>query len=189
MAVTTLLVTQLVGQAWIRNPDGTLTPLRPGMSVPVDANIVTADGSMVVLEADGYPPIVIGGGRDVVLSADMFATDVDVTTVAVEGLENSDVQRVLDALNSGSDPFSSLDSTAAVLESSGRLTSNAGFVRLAPVIEITSPLGVEYPRSTPTFEFFNVSGVEESSRTFGQAMAALEISADAATSADTPTAP
>ncbi|MEG0052274.1 MAG: hypothetical protein RR715_03325 [Comamonas sp.] len=56
MATTTVLVAQLTGQAWVRDADGNLTPLREGMRIPADAQVVTASGSTVQLQADGQPP-------------------------------------------------------------------------------------------------------------------------------------
>lgn len=49
MATTTVLVTQLTGQAWVRDADGNLTPLREGMRIAADAQVVTASGSSVQL--------------------------------------------------------------------------------------------------------------------------------------------
>ena len=55
MATTTVLVTQLTGQAWVRDADGNLTPLREGMRIPADANVVTAWHA--VAEWDGRKPL------------------------------------------------------------------------------------------------------------------------------------
>lgn len=52
MANTSALITKLEGQAWIRNADGNLQPLRVGMRIPLDAEIVTAAGSQLSLQGD-----------------------------------------------------------------------------------------------------------------------------------------
>ena len=79
MATTTVLVAQLTGQAWVRDADGNLTPLREGMRIPADAQVVTASGSTVQLQADGQPPLVVGENQDVHLTADLIQppTDLD----------------------------------------------------------------------------------------------------------------
>ena len=82
MATTTVLVTQLTGQAWIRDADGNLTPLRTGMRIPVDAQLVTASGSTVQLQADGQPPMTVGENQNVALNKDVFE-DVPAAEAAV----------------------------------------------------------------------------------------------------------
>ena len=60
MAAQTVLVTKLTGQAWIRGTDGNLSAIHEGMRIPADAQIVTASGSSVQLQADGQPPLIVG---------------------------------------------------------------------------------------------------------------------------------
>ena len=72
MAATTVLVTQLAGEAWMRDASGNLTPLRPGMRIPADARVITASGSSVRLVADGQDPITLGENQDVALTQDVF---------------------------------------------------------------------------------------------------------------------
>ncbi|WP_144267315.1 retention module-containing protein, partial [Comamonas thiooxydans] len=72
MAAQTVLVTKLTGQAWMRGSDGNLTVLREGMRIPADAEIVTASGSTVQLQADGQPPLMVGENQDVHLTADLI---------------------------------------------------------------------------------------------------------------------
>ena len=50
MANTFALITKLEGQAWIRDADGNLQPLRVGMRIPEDAEIITAAGAQLSLQ-------------------------------------------------------------------------------------------------------------------------------------------
>ncbi len=145
MAATTSLVTQITGQVWVRGADGSLTPVHQGMRVPVDADIVTATGASVQLQADGLPPMTIGENRDVQLSAETVQPNVDTSTAAVAAPADPDVAQVLAALNAGDDPLANLDPTAAVLGGGGG-DGGSSFTRLVGIVETTSPLGLEYPR-------------------------------------------
>src|SRR5690606_11899129 len=159
MAATTSLVTELTGQAWIRGADGSLTPLHQGMRVPTDASIVTADGARVQLQADGVPPVTIGGGREVQLSAEMSEAEVDVSTAAVQPPAAPAVAQVLAALNEGADPFENLDPTAAVLGGGAGGDGGNSFTRIASIIETTTPLGLAYPKpSVPVEEVTRLGG-------------------------------
>ncbi|SHI45755.1 retention module-containing protein, partial [Pollutimonas bauzanensis] len=159
MAATTSLVTQITGQAWVRGADGSLTPLHQGMRVPVDADIVTATGASVQLQADGVPPLTIGENRDVQLSADTVQPDVDPSTAAVAPPADPDVAQVLAALNAGDDPLAELDPTAAVLQGGAGGDGGSSFTRLVSIVETTNPLGLEYPRpGTPAVEDVRLAG-------------------------------
>lgn len=102
------LITQVTGQAWVRGTDGSLTPLREGMSVPADAQIVTADGASVQLQPEGMPAVSIGENRQVQLGADMAQAPVDPSAAAAGALPDGDAARVLAALQAGEDPSKSL---------------------------------------------------------------------------------
>lgn len=146
---TTYLVTQLTGQAWVRGSDGSLTPLREGMTIPANAEIVTADGASVQIQAEGQPAITIGGGREVQLGASTVEQDIDPSAASIETPADGDAARVLAALDEGVDPFALLDPTAAVDSGNTGGTapgSGSSFNRLAQIIETTTPLGLEYPR-------------------------------------------
>jgi hypothetical protein len=112
MASTPVLVTQLTGQAWVRDADGNLTPLRQGMRIPADAEVVTASGSTVVLQADGQPPLVLGENQDVALSPDVFE-DIPAAEAAVPTAVDPLVENLIAAINNGQDPLAELDPTAA----------------------------------------------------------------------------
>ncbi|WP_291591222.1 retention module-containing protein, partial [Comamonas sp. UBA7528] len=143
MASTPVLVTQLTGQAWVRDADGNLTPLRQGMRIPADAEVVTASGSTVVLQADGQPPLVLGENQDVALSPDVFE-DIPATEAAVPTTVDPLVENLIAAINNGQDPLAELDPTAATNAGGGG--GDHTFVRLASVLEATTPLALAYPR-------------------------------------------
>jgi len=143
MASTPVLVTQLTGQAWVRDADGNLTPLRQGMRIPADAEVVTASGSTVVLQADGQPPLVLGENQDVALSPDVFE-DIPAAEAAVPTAVDPLVENLIAAINNGQDPLAELDPTAATNAGGGG--GDHTFVRLASVLEATTPLALAYPR-------------------------------------------
>ncbi|MPT13090.1 retention module-containing protein, partial [Comamonas sp.] len=146
MAAQTVLVTKLTGQAWMRGPDGNLTVLHEGMRIPADAEIVTASGSTVQLQADGQPPLIVGENQDVHLTADLIQPPT-VEEAAVASPANAQIDQIIAAINAGQDPFDELDPTAATL--SGGSEGGSTFVRLSSIIEAVSPLALEYGRSAP----------------------------------------
>ncbi|RGE39188.1 hypothetical protein DZC30_22255, partial [Comamonas testosteroni] len=145
MAAQTVLVTKLTGQAWIRGSDGSLTVIREGMRIPADAEIITASGSSVQLQADGQPPLVVGENQDVSLTADLVQPPL-AQDAAVANPGNAEIDQIIAAINNGQDPFDNLDPTAAGL--TGGSEGGSSFVRLSSIIESVSPLGLEYPRGS-----------------------------------------
>jgi hypothetical protein len=143
MATTTVLVAKLIGQAWVRNADGSLTALREGMRIAADADVVTASGSSVQLQADGLPPLTIGESQDVVLTQDLF-TRAEPREAAVTPPSSSAADALIAAINRGQDPFDNLDPTAATL-TGGSGGGGGTFVRLSSILEVTSPLDLAYP--------------------------------------------
>lgn len=159
MASNTILVTKIDGQAWVRESDGSLTPLREGMHIPADAEVVTANsGSSVQLQPVGQSPLTIGEGREVRLSAEVARSDVEVFDAAAAA-GDSDTARVIDALDAGDDPFDELDPTAAVIQGGSADAGGSSFTRLLNVVELTTPLALEYPRpSWPTPDEIRLGG-------------------------------
>lgn len=145
-APTTVLVTHLTGQAWTRGTDGTLTPIREGMRIPADAEIVTATGANLQVQADGMPPVTIGEGQDIALTADLVSPPQS-SEAAVTPPTDAAVDQVIQAINAGQDPLAQLDPTAATL--AGGDGGEHSFVRLSSVIELTTPLALSYPLGTP----------------------------------------
>src|SRR6201991_3271258 len=140
---TPAVVTQVVGRAWIRNSDGSLTELHVGSKIPPDTEIVTASGGTVALQTDGGMPLTIGENRDVAYSADMAGQPVDKSEAAVAAPTGTDSDRLLAALQNGQDPFDNLDPTAALVAGGGD-AGGSSFVRLARIVESTTPLDLAF---------------------------------------------
>ncbi|MEG2876839.1 MAG: retention module-containing protein, partial [Comamonas sp.] len=144
MAAQTVLVTQLTGQAWIRNTDGTLTAIHEGMRIAADAVIVTSSGGSVQLQADGQPPLIVGENQEVLLTADLVAPP-QPQEAAIAAPPATEIDQIIAAINAGQDPFDTLDPTAATL--SGGSEGGSTFVRLASVVEATAPLNLAFDRT------------------------------------------
>ncbi|MFW8566291.1 retention module-containing protein, partial [Orrella sp. 11846] len=156
------VVTQVKGQAWIRDEQGSLTVLREGMEVPINAVVVTAEGASVQLQPEGSELLAFGGGREVRFSPEVLQPNVDATTEAVAPLTDTEADSVLSALLDGRDPFADLEPTAAVNATAGGADGGgSGFVRVVSIIETTIPMGLEYPRPLlPRPEEIRLGGYE-----------------------------
>ncbi|MFY3134628.1 retention module-containing protein, partial [Achromobacter ruhlandii] len=139
------VVTEITGRAWIRNSDGSLTELHQGSNVPAGSDVVTASGASVALQVENGMPIVIGEGREVAVTGDMAGPLADPSEAAVAPPKGTDSDRLLAALQAGQDPFEVLDPTAATLTGGGGDDGGGSFVRLARILETTSPLDLAYP--------------------------------------------
>jgi len=131
-------VTEISGRAWVRQPDGSLAELRPGVAIPLQSEIVTAPGASVTLAVDGAAPVTIGGNRSVAIT-DEFAASVEPDASAISLLNMTDSARLLAALESGEDPFGVLEATAAIAGGPGGDDGGGGFVRLLRILESTTP--------------------------------------------------
>ena len=139
------IVSELTGRAWIRNSDGSLTELHEGSKVPAGSDIVTASGATLTLQVENGMPLVIGENRDVALNGDAGAGPLaDPSEAAVAPPSGTDSDRLLAALEAGRDPFDELDPTAAIVAGSGD-AGGSSFVRLARILETTTPLDLSYP--------------------------------------------
>jgi len=143
MAANSVLITKLIGNAWVRGADGNLRALREGMQIPADAQIITASGSTVELQADGQPPLIIGENQNVTFTADLLNPP-SPQEASIAQPAPSEIDQIIAAINSGKDPFADLEATAATL--SGGSEGGSTFVRLSSIVEFTSPLGLAYPR-------------------------------------------
>ena len=150
MAAQTVLVTKLTGQAWMRGSDGNLTVLREGMRIPADAEIVTASGSTVQLQADGQPPLMVGENQDVHLTADLIQPPT-VEEAAVASPANAQIDQIIAAINAGQDPFDELDPTAATLSggSEGGSGHDGGAESHAPSVPAFPTAGRGRPGCCP----------------------------------------
>ncbi|MDR7947756.1 retention module-containing protein, partial [Achromobacter aegrifaciens] len=138
------VVNEISGRAWIRNSDGSLTELHQGSKVPAGSDVVTASGATVSLQVENGMPIVIGEGREVAVTGDMTGPLADPSEAAVAPPSGTDSDRLLAALRDGRDPFDELDPTAAVVAGGGD-AGGSSFVRLARILETTTPLDLAYP--------------------------------------------
>ncbi|MBB2778168.1 UNVERIFIED_ORG: hypothetical protein HNP28_003513, partial [Comamonas terrigena] len=154
MANTFALITKLEGQAWIRDADGNLQPLRIGMRIPVDAEIITAAGAQLSLQGSESGVLQVAENQQLKLADDLFKT-ADPTESALTNPADTDVNALITALNQGQDPLAQLDPTAATL--AGGDGAGSTYVRLSSVIENTTPLALQYPRSVsaPTADFIS----------------------------------
>ncbi|WP_370679808.1 retention module-containing protein [Comamonas sp. GB3 AK4-5] len=177
MATTTVLVTQLTGQAWVRDADGNLTALREGMRIAADAQVVTASGSTVQLQADGQPPLTLGESQNVALAPELF-DDIPASEAAAPAAVDPMVDQLIAAINAGQDPLDVLEPAAATLSGGGG--GGSTFVRLSQVLESTAPLNLAYPRGA--------TGVAED-RNSGDASAAMAAAPGVPTDPTTPTTP
>ncbi|QEK93958.1 retention module-containing protein [Achromobacter insolitus] len=138
------VVNEISGRAWIRNSDGSLTELHQGSKVPAGSDVVTASGATVSLQVENGMPIVIGEGREVAVNGEMTGPLADPSEAAVAPPSGTDSDRLLAALRDGRDPFDELDPTAAIVAGGGD-AGGSSFVRLARILETTTPLDLSYP--------------------------------------------
>ncbi|MDH0494505.1 retention module-containing protein, partial [Comamonas aquatica] len=155
MANTFALITKLEGQAWIRDADGNLQPLRVGMRIPMDAEIITAAGAQLALQGGESGTLQVAESQQLKLTEDLFKT-ADPTESALTNPADADVNALITALNQGQDPLAQLDPTAATL--AGGDGAGSTYVRLSSVIENTTPLALQYPRSVATQTADFISG-------------------------------
>lgn len=83
------VVTNVVGEAWMRAEDGTLVPLQVGDKLPLDAVVVTGGSGVVSIESMGIPPIVIGSSREVALGQDIVQDTGDTFSVGAAASDSA----------------------------------------------------------------------------------------------------
>jgi len=142
---TSATVTEIIGRAWVRQPDGSLAELRVGATVSPQSEVVTASGASVTLTVDGAAPITIGENQSVALDDALVAP---AAPSAAAAPDMTDSARLLSALESGDDPFGIMEATAAIAGGPGGDDGGGSFVRLARIVEPVSPLDLAYPRPT-----------------------------------------
>src|SRR5690606_24652684 len=169
-------VLSITGQAWIRQPDGSLTFLQKGSRVPEGARIVTSPDGTVELAVDGQPPVGIGNNRDGLFDIDKARPADHVSAASVGRPRDPDSARLLNSLLDDAAGFGSGEgegqSEAGAQDervsdagnrgdAGGGDASNGGhgghgggsgvgdggsnFVHLAPIVERTVPLDLDYP--------------------------------------------
>ena len=137
------IVNEISGRAWLRHSDGSLTELHQGSKIPVGSEIVTASGSTVSLQVENGMPIIIGESREVALTSEMTTALDAPSEAAVASPTGTDSERLLAVLRDGHDLSDELAPTAAVMAGGGG-TGGSSFVRLARLLETTSPLDLSY---------------------------------------------
>jgi len=137
------IVNEISGRAWLRHSDGSLTELHQGSKVPAGNDVITASGATVSLQVENGMPIIIGEGREVALTSELTTTLDDPSEATIAPLKGTDSDRLLAALRDGRDLFDELDPTAAVVAGGGG-GGGSSFVRLARLLETTSPLDLAY---------------------------------------------
>ena len=151
MANTVATVAALEGQAWAKEPDGKLRPLKVGDTVTAEETVVTASGAHIELDFGDGHPVTIAGNQEVLMNRDLW-TDLasDKQDAAVD---NASVQDALTVLNNGGDLTTQLDETAAGL-GGGAANEGHNFVELTRIIEQTTSesftFGINNPAAAPT---------------------------------------
>src|SRR5690606_38914080 len=129
------------GLVWMSSVDGERVLLRVGMRVSDDAELITDRGASVHMQMAGLQEIVIGGNREFVFSVDVVDPGADAVAAVVVEVVRPQIDRLIAAIEEGRDPFDEVDPTAAILEGGGG--GGGTFVRLARILESTSPLEID----------------------------------------------
>jgi VCBS repeat-containing protein len=67
---TPAVVLNVTGQAWIRNPDGTLSMLQAGSRIPAGVEVITGSGASIAVRMEGGMPLLIGGDPQAAIDTD-----------------------------------------------------------------------------------------------------------------------
>src|SRR5690625_2957012 len=103
MAIQAVTVLEVIGQAWVRESDGSMVRLQEGdTEVSANAEIITAEGASLQLQHSGQPPFEIGGGRALWLSTQQLQTEAEPADNAIVPLD-SDAAAILTAMQAGSE--------------------------------------------------------------------------------------
>lgn len=146
------------GDAYLRTPDGKLTAIKPGDPVGEGQVIVTGPDAVVELALPSGAKVVVGADREVLLNDDFFATTPPETTEHIIANQGADVDKVIQALNAGQDPFGDLEDPAAGLTGGGVGDQTHDFVRLVRILEGVTPLAFNYTSSTDGIDILPLTG-------------------------------
>ncbi|KAB2968256.1 retention module-containing protein, partial [Zoogloea sp.] len=142
------------GEAYLRDISGKLTAIKPGDVVAEGQEIVTQAGAVVELQLGNGAKLSVGPERTLLLNDELFAT------AAPEHSENviasslgAEADRVIQALNSGADPFDNLEDPAAGLAGGGVGDQTHDFIRLARILEDVTPVSYTYTSSGSGVDF------------------------------------
>ena len=136
-------VAALHGEAFAKGKDGSLRPLHLGDPIFASDVLVTADGARLEITSIDDHSLVIGGNETVTVDAEvMAAAPPDAADAAVQ-VDNTDVSRVIQAINEGGNLDQLLEETAAGNAVAGT-DGGPSFVRLLRIAESVDPLSFEY---------------------------------------------
>jgi len=159
MAIQVATVTLVIGQAWVKQPNGERLPLKVGMTVAQGAEIITGDGSTVRLDLADSDPIYIGSDREFLFGSDVIQSDVHAIDAAVHGIDSTTTGILAQLLGTGEDLFTAIQSLNVLSDgdegTSGRTDAYASdpterstdnLIHLLNVLETTGTIADRYAR-------------------------------------------
>ncbi|NML27147.1 retention module-containing protein, partial [Zoogloea dura] len=147
------------GEAYLRDTSGKLTAIKPGDVVVEGQEIVTQAGAVVELQLANGAKLSVGPERTLLLNDELFATTTpERSENAIASSLGAEAERVIQALNSGADPFDNLEDPAAGLAGGGVGDQTHDFIRLARILEDVTPLSYTYTSSGSGVEFLPAGG-------------------------------
>ncbi|WP_442771199.1 retention module-containing protein, partial [Zoogloea ramigera] len=147
------------GEAYLRDRQGKLQAIKPGDAVAEGQEIVTTAGAVVDVQLPSGAKLSIGPDRQVLLNDELFATSAPEPTENVVSSLGADADKVIQALNTGGDPFAGLEDPAAGLNGGGNSDQTHDFVRLVRILEDVTPLAFNYTSSSDGIDFLPVSSI------------------------------
>jgi hypothetical protein len=150
------------GEAYLRDRQGKLQAIKPGDAVAEGQEIVTTAGAVVDVQLPSGAKLSIGPDRQVLLNDELFATSAPEPTENVVSSLGADADKVIQALNTGGDPFAGLEDPAAGLTGGGNSDQTHDFVRLVRILEDVTPLAFNYTSSSDGIDFLPVSSIPPS---------------------------
>ncbi len=141
------------GEAFLRDAAGKLTAIKPGDPVGEGQVIVTGPDSVVELQLATGAKVSVGADRELLLNDDFFATTVPERTENVISSQGAEADKIIQALNSGKDPFEGIEDPAAGLAGGGLGDQTHDFVRLVRVLEEVTPLAFAYSSTSDGIDF------------------------------------
>ena len=147
------------GEAYLRDRQGKLQAIKPGDAVAEGQEIVTTAGAVVDVQLPSGAKLSIGPDRQVLFNEELFATSAPEPTENVVSSLGADADKVIQALNTGGDPFAGLEDPAAGLNGGGNSDQTHDFVRLVRILEDVTPLAFNYTSSSDGIDFLPVSSI------------------------------
>ncbi|MDD3327751.1 MAG: retention module-containing protein, partial [Zoogloea sp.] len=147
------------GEAYLRDRQGKLQAIKPGDAVAEGQEIVTTAGAVVDVQLPSGAKLSIGPDRQVLLNDELFATAAPEPSENAVSSLGADADKVIQALNTGRDPFAGLEDPAAGLTGGGNSDQTHDFVRLVRILEDVTPLAFSYTSSSDGIDFLPVSSI------------------------------